>query len=454
MKFLIHSKEGAGAGLAHKIKEEGGDVLIYYEAKNAKNMLSGMVQSVDSFQRGISQLDKKTDVILFDMVGQGRMADMLRVAGYNVLFGSVFADRMELDRKHGISVAESAGIQIPTYKEFRDADSATNFIQRNPGKWVIKPNMNKPPSFTAVLDGVKQGESHIRWLHNNGLHKDGEAFILQKFIDGIEVSTEMWFQNGEPIYPCNSTIETKKFLAGDLGPSTGCQTSVVFHYPEKEPRIFGQTFKKILLLFKMSKYTGPFDINCIVDRNTQKANFLEFTPRMGYNAIYGLCALLRIPISEFLMELAFGNIGEMPVDKEAFSYTMRVSVPPYPLGIEDEQDFLRDAKLSADRLIEMDDFIGVYPSDMKKVGGSYYTAGADGYIMDIAARGPSIELAEAMALEKFSAIKMMDKQARVEDGARRAVRDYEWLSMNRFIYSGGDKRPDHLMIMPMEVANG
>lgn len=436
MRFLIYSKEGAGAGIAFKLKQEDAEVYTYFDSKNAKDMLKGIVPSVSSLADGIKRLDKNQDVIVFDMVGYGKIAETLKVAGYNVLFASNFADRLELDRNHGMTIAKDAGIMVPEYKEFRDSQSALSFLKKNDGKWVIKPNLNKPPSFTAVLDGFKQAQAHINWLKANRLYKESESFILQQFIQGIEVSTEMWFQNGEPIYPVNGTIETKKFLAGDLGPSTGCQTSVVWNYKEKEPRIVGQTLKKLFLLFKAAKYTGPVDINCIVSAENQKAYFLEFTPRIGYNAFYAFCSLLHMPVNEFLMDMAFGNIGNMAIDKESFGYAVRVSIPPYPMGIEDEEDFLEDAELSGDRLIEFYDMEGVYLSDAKKVGEDYFTAGGDGYIMDISAKGQTIREAEDKVKKTFGEIKMLDKQARIVDGTERARRDYGWLDMAGFITSG------------------
>src|SRR5581483_10364453 len=54
----------------------------------------------------------------------------------------------------------------------------------------------------------------------------GCSLIVQRRVKGIEVSTEGWW-NGKAWINFNHTFEEKRFMAGDLGPNTGCMGNVV-----------------------------------------------------------------------------------------------------------------------------------------------------------------------------------------------------------------------------------
>ena len=58
--------------------------------------------------------------------------------------------------------------------------------------------------------------------------KHAPEFILQDFIEGSCVSTEGWFNGYDWMEPFNHTIEHKKMMNDELGPSTGCAFNVVW----------------------------------------------------------------------------------------------------------------------------------------------------------------------------------------------------------------------------------
>jgi phosphoribosylamine-glycine ligase len=66
--------------------------------------------------------------------------------------------------------------------------------------------------------------------------------------------------------------------------------------------------------------------------NDGKFYFLEFTPRAGINAVFGLVDLLDEDLGEFLVALEAGRAKEMDLRKE-FNFTLTISVYPYPYEI-------------------------------------------------------------------------------------------------------------------------
>ena len=112
MKFLLVSNHGDFAGGALRLKEEGNDVRLFIQEKDARDTLQGLVAHVDSLPEGLRW---SPDVVLFDMVRNGPLADRLRKSGRTVLGASTFQDKIELDREFGMDMAKRQGIWVPRF---------------------------------------------------------------------------------------------------------------------------------------------------------------------------------------------------------------------------------------------------------------------------------------------------------------------------------------------------
>jgi len=433
MKYLFFSKHGDSAGVAHRVQQEGNDVWLYIPESWAKPTLEGIVPQVKSVSEGLS---KKPDVVFFDMVGSGPIATRIQRLGYNVIGsgatfkGRPFQDDMELDRDFGMDLMEAAGIAVPKTEEFKgsEIDKAIAYAKASKMRLVAKPNGNKNAYMTHVAENEEDMTGHLQYMKENKLVTAGEDFILQEFVDGVEISTEMWFTKGKPIFPSNGTMETKKFLVGDLGPNTGCQTSLVWFYEKKEPKIVQQTLKKMFTILEKLEYTGPLDLNCIVSRNDHKPYGIEWTARPGYSAIYAMIRLLDVDkydLGKHLHWIATGELLEW-YHKIGFGYSLRVSIPPYPLCIPDEkqrQEWL--AETAGHRLDYKGKTECFFPLDLKasKDGNDdMVTAGVDGVVCELAGYGATVEDAKNEAHAQLKKLYIPEKQARL-DGWKRPLKD-------------------------------
>jgi phosphoribosylamine--glycine ligase len=257
----------------------------------------------------------------------------------------------------------------------------------------------------------------MEWaVENNEVKGD---FILQDFVKGIELSTEVWFSRGRPVTPSNGTMEAKKFMAGDIGPNTGCMGSVVWPYPVAEPRIVQQTLKKLYAPLAAIEYSGPLDVNCIVDEKGQ-SYFLEFTARFGYSAIYALCEILEMPLSELLFKAADGDLDKMDLKSE-FGLAGTVAIPPYPLDPDDPQD-VWEFKETAGKAIKGVPLGHSWFLDAEKgKKGELVTAGIEGLILNVTASGPQLSNAQKMLYERIEEVNLADKMYR-NDLADRAMK--------------------------------
>lgn len=332
MRVLFFSLYGDGGGLAYEMKREGAQVDLYIQDPFYRKQMVGLVPHVESLEEG---LKNKPDFIIFDLNGEGEIADKLRKDGWKVIGGSVLADRLENDRTYGGKVAGQYGISTPESSEFKDIESAIAFVKKTKEPYALKVD-NGTEASSYVGKDYEDMVGYLDQLKEDGGMKRGQTFILQQIIKGAEVSTELWLSDGVPIAgSVNSTWETKKLLAGELGVRTGCEVSLVTHYDGNHSRLYERTVGKLLPLLKYSKWTGAIDINAIVSEKDHKAYFLEFTPRIGYSAIYAYMAIMGFPISEFFRRVSMG--ASLTPFKSTWGTSLKLHVPPYPVDIEDKK---------------------------------------------------------------------------------------------------------------------
>jgi len=223
-KFLFVSEESLSGDLAWKIKKEGHDVRIYIASKSAKDVYLGFLEKVDNWKKSVSW----ADVIVFDCIGFGKEADKLRKRGKLVIGGSLYTDRLEEDREFGQREMEKGGMMTPPHWDFDSFEDATEFIRRNPSRYVFKPSGNTSLYKEILFLGNEgDGKDIIEVLRQNKTlwKKKIKRFQLQKKIEGVEVAAGAFFNGRDFIYPVNINFEHKKLFPGDIGPSTdemGC----------------------------------------------------------------------------------------------------------------------------------------------------------------------------------------------------------------------------------------
>jgi phosphoribosylamine--glycine ligase len=278
---------------------------------------------------------RESDFVIFDNNGKGGYADNLRKDGVKVWCGGSVADRLEMDRQFGMTVMRKTGIPIPETFDFNKGPEARDIVREQFKAFdrvVIKLNDAAAAATSYVSkdrqDMLAQIDSWIE-ANPNGLAHGG---IVQRFIPGIEISVEGWFNGENFVYPYNWTMEDKKLLAGDLGPNVGCAFSMVRQMRAQDPKFARLFLDPLVPLLRAGKYTGQVDVNTIVSEEDGTPYALEFTPRPGYEGTSNLILLqagLGASISRCL-GLEQGDLtdgAERPWD---FAAALRLWVPPYP----------------------------------------------------------------------------------------------------------------------------
>ncbi|HID93412.1 MAG TPA: hypothetical protein EYP60_04870 [bacterium (Candidatus Stahlbacteria)] len=294
--------------------------------------------------KNIKKEVRNADLIVFDMVksndGTGEDRNLLKIFGAPVKSDNVFGvvgdnikrkfgktvigasewtEKLELDRKIGSQYAKKIGISIPMTHEFNTLNAGINFLSKNKGKWVFKPNNNKDLDLTYVES--YEGEL-LRKMKNEYPNRIGNKinYILQEKIEGDEISTEGLF-NGKEFTSFNHTLELKKLMTGNVGLSIGSQSNIVWVKKDYKGLLV-DNLRRMEKDLRKAKYIGPIDFNCIVRNGIPY--FIEISARTGFDALYNTLNLIKGPISNF-----FFNKFNVKF-KDGFSASERISIPPYP----------------------------------------------------------------------------------------------------------------------------
>lgn len=402
MIYLFISNTGESLPVAQRLKKEGHKVTVYVHNPAFRSNYDGMISKLD--MRQVRPQAKLADIIIFDMnkpVENKNDRALLKVFGVkhngaeNGLFGSIGdvlrrevngvvvgvsgdTERLELDRRFGSKVAEKCGLKTPETRAFNSIGEGVRFLRGKKDRYVFKPSDNQDldltyvESFPGELLDLMQGQFKRRL-------PAGVEFILQKVIDGVEISTEAWW-TGKKWTWFNHTIEDKRLMTGDLGPRIGSANNTV--WLKRKKGLLVNVFERLTPTIKKAGYIGPIDVNCIVGRKDRQPYFLEWTPRMGYDALYCLLELVDGDLGGFF-EYVSGLSKKSPKAKPGYASSVRVSVSPYPYEVKELLENAKDIVVSGD-------LNGMWLEDVYRDGKEIKCAGSDGVIGVLARHGNTL----------------------------------------------------------------
>lgn len=414
MKTLFISKEGDSSALWWKMQNEGSQVWAWIKEPWARRVMQGIVPTVSTLEEGLS---KRPDTIVFDGNGMGEIAEKLRKDGFKVFGGSKLADKLEYDRSYGGKVAQQYGILVPRTQRFEDIKSAIDFVKKTNKAYAIKIDGGETAEVSSyVAKDAEDMVSYLEYSQEVGNIPPKASFIIQEKIEGAEVSTEVIFSDGNPCWPASSTFEIKKFLAGELGVRTGAEVSFVVHYQGDKSKIVDETIRRIFPLMKHSRWTGCLDINTIV--NEQGCWFLEWTPRIGYSAIFAYANILGISLSEFFYK-ASRQAFTIPF-RSLWGSSLKLSCPPYPVSIEDHKIAEEVYGKSEGLRINGKKSTDFWPIDVMKKEKEMVVSGVTCIVGECVGRGNTLLEAWRSCQAVFKGVEVANKGGRYVDGAEDA----------------------------------
>jgi phosphoribosylamine--glycine ligase len=409
-RFLFISIDSLIGDIVWQIKKEGHEVKYFIEDEDEKDIADGFVEKTDDWKKDVDW----ADVIVFDdVLGQGTIAKKLRDQGKAVIGGTPYSDMLEDDRGFGQEELKKAGVTIIPHWDFKNYDDAIDFIQKNPGRYVLKPSGEAQNTKRLLFVGEEEdGKDVLHMLSAFKKVNKGKTFEfqLQRRVTGVEVAVGAFFNGKEFIYPINVNFEHKRLFPGNIGVSTGeMGTTMFWSGPNK---IFNQTLKKMEPKLAEENYVGYIDVNCIV--NGYGIYPLEFTSRFGYPTISIQHEGMLNPIGEFFYDLANGNPCKLKV-RSGFQIGVRIVVPPFPFNDKKLfQDYSKDTVV----MFKKPNYEGIHIEDVKQVNDEWLITGTAGVVLIVCGTGPTMKAAQTQVYNRINNIVIPNMYYRFDIGDR------------------------------------
>jgi phosphoribosylamine---glycine ligase len=324
VRLLIVDPQGNALDFALRAQKDGHDVrLMIRQTEKTKHIGRGLVNVIDDYAPWIRWADL---VFMTDNTKYTYDLDQRwRPYGIKIVGASCATADWEINRVKGMEVFKKAGIEVPRYREFTDYDKAISYVKREDRRFVSKPCgeiEDKSLSYCAksAVDMVYMLQ---RWRR---LGKHRQSFILQEFIDGIEMAVGGWFGPGGFNQGWCENFEFKKLMVGDMGPATGEQGTVLRYV--RASKLARKMLEPLTEQLSKAKYVGYVDVNCIID-GEGTAWPLEFTTRPGWPTFNIQQALHLGDAAEWLMDLHEGRDARNWV-MGLVATGVVVSIPDYP----------------------------------------------------------------------------------------------------------------------------
>ncbi len=408
-RFLFISKWALIQDLAWEVRKEGHEVRYHIMSKADREVGDGFVEKVERWE------DHKdwADVIVFDDCEFGAMAERLRREGKSVVGGSAYSDKLEMDRDFGQEEMKGAGMNTLPKWDFDSFDAAIEFIEKNPGRYVVKPSGRAQNE--KVLSFVGQEEDGLDVMTMLRHYKKGwsskiKTFQLQKFVSGVEVAVGAFFNGSDFLLPVFINFEHKRMFNDEIGPQTGEMGTAGFWFPSSS--IFQQTLLKMKDRLAACGYTGYVDINCIV--NARGIYPLEFTCRFGYPTVNLQIEGILSKWGDLLTALAKGESFNLRT-KKGFQVCVVIAVPPFPFV---DADAFRKFSEDAAVIFKKPTPVGVHPCDVRLVDGDWRLAGNSGYALVVSGSGSTMDDARREAYNRVKNIIIPNMFYRTDIGER------------------------------------
>ena len=433
MRFLGIGDSCDLGALYMRLLADGHEVKVFVAEPLAQGTMAGLVEHTSSWE---SELDwvkagKEEGIILFENVARarGELQDRLRKDGFHVIGGSAYGDRLENDRAFAQRALCDIGLQTAKVVEFNDVASADDFIDRHPGRYVLKfngPNFSPNDNYVGRLSDGADVRAVLRAKFFWEEQTEGLSFILMEHVDGVEMGVGAYFNGETFIGEACLDWEHKRFFPGNLGELTGEMGTIATF--DRSRSFFERTLKRMTPMLAAGGYCGYINLNTIV--NARGIWPLEFTCRFGYPGFAVLSPLQQTGWGDLFAAMASrkGDATMLP----GFSAAIVLTTPPFPYDREIVEEPIGLPVMFDGQLSEQDrDHL--YYGEVGMVNGQLVTSGQYGWTMVVTAVADSIEQARRKAGELADRIIVPNVRYRRDIGSTLIEGDFAFVEALGFL---------------------
>jgi phosphoribosylamine--glycine ligase len=391
MRFLGIGDTCDLGALYMRLLADGHEVKIFVADPLAQGTMAGLVEHTSSWENELDWVKAAGEqgIILFENVAQARGAlqDRLRKDGFHVVGGSAYGDRLENDRAFAQRVLADIGLQTAEVREFDDVESACQFIDEHPGRYVLKFNGPKFSSYDNYVGRLSDGADVRAFLRTKCFFEEQSetlSFVLMQHVEGVEMGVGAYFNGENFIGEACLDWEHKRFFPGNLGELTGEMGTIATF--DRSRTFFERTLKRMTSMLAAGGYCGYINLNTIV--NDLGIWPLEFTCRFGYPGFAVLGPLQQTGWAELFKTMISrkGNATMLP----GFCAAIVLTTPPFPYDRETVEEAMVGLPVMFDGELSEPDRNSLYYGEVGMVSGQLVTSGMYGWTMVATAVAESI----------------------------------------------------------------
>lgn len=323
--------------------------------------------------------------------------ELLRAGFTKGIFPTEEDFEMEQEREDAMAFVEEhyPDVKIIPHAKYKTVEEAKQAVEASETPLVVQSEGDHV--FTVVgPDDVEKSRSTI--LATLDAHaKDyakGEIIVKEKLVSPVEITPQMVFWNGEPVYT-SVDIETKNIGDGqNNGPQVGCGTNLIIRTKLEDPINDIAFPPKVYEIAK--KHTGLFIWDISLYFTDSGIYFGEFcSNRFGYDSLQTEMTMAHGPSEYFEKIMA----GRNPIEHFKYGVAVRAF----------------NVKEGEEQAIEYDNWKPIWLYDAKMKDGKLVTVGECWDLAAITGRGNSVLEAVENAYNNYDRLIFKDKYCRTKE---------------------------------------
>ncbi len=414
MNILILGSGGREHSLAWAVKQNPKCDRLIVAPGNAGTAEIAENAALDILDGGTVAVFAEENAIDLVIVGPeatlaAGVADRLRAAGLAVFGPSAEAARLEASKAFTKGVCDAASVPTAAWAHFRSAAEAHDYVAQTGAPIVVKADGLAAGKGVVVAMDLDQAHAAVDAL----MADQGAEVVIEEFMTGEEASLFV-LADGVDLLEIGTAQDHKRIGEGDTGPNTGGM-GAYSPAPVLDAATTARAMEEIVrpTLAEMVQRGTPFQgvlyVGLMIEAGAPR--LVEYNVRFGDPECQVLMMRLGGQVLDAIQAAAEGRLNEAKVNwADDHAMTVVMAAPGYPGTVETGTEITGLDELRSDSRHM------VFHAGTTEQNGAVVASG--GRVLNVTARGASLEEASAEAYGMVDAIDFPGAQVRRDIGWR------------------------------------
>jgi phosphoribosylamine--glycine ligase len=328
------------------------------------------------------------------------------------------AAQLEGSKGYTKDLCAAAGIPTGAYGRFDSAKAAKDYVRAVGAPIVIKADGLAAGKGVTVAGTIDEALAAVEACFSGAYGAAGASVVVEEFLDGEEASF-FALSDGTSVLPLATAQDHKRVGDGDTGPNTGGM-GAYSPAPAMTKGLIQRTLDEIVrpTIAEMAKRGAPYMgvLYAGLMLTAEGPKLIEYNVRFGDPETQPMMMRLDSDLLELLVATVRGTLASVT---PRWSGDAALSVVMASRGYPGTYD--KGSRIRGIAEAEGLDGVKIFHAGTALVDGALVSAG--GRVLNVTARGPSIQDARERAYEAVGRIDWADGFCRSDIGARAAERN-------------------------------